>query len=62
MTPFSGMMPASPFVAPMRRGFGDKVIVSMMENAVQAKVKVEYNESGLCWTLSSPVQSTLEAA
>ncbi len=49
-------------VTPTRRGFGYKVIVSMMENAVQGKVKVEYNETGLCWTLNSPVRSTLEAA
>jgi two-component sensor histidine kinase len=47
---------------PTRKGFGQSVIVSMMELAVQGKVDVEYRETGVCWELTSPVCFTLEAA
>ena len=48
--------------APKRKGFGQKVIVSMMENIVKGKVEVDYRETGVAWKLISPAQSTLEAA
>jgi two-component sensor histidine kinase len=49
-------------VAPTRKGFGQKVIVSMVEGAVKGKVEVEYRETGVCWKLTSPVQNTIETA
>jgi two-component sensor histidine kinase len=49
-------------VAPSRKGFGHKIIVGMAEHAVRGKVVVEYHETGVRWELTSPAQTTLEAA
>lgn len=49
-------------VAPSRKGFGYMVIVAMAEKAVKGKAAVEYRETGVCWKLTSPAQTTLEAA
>ena len=46
--------------APTRKGFGQKVIVSMIEGALRGKVKVEYRETGVCWSVRSPIQHTIE--
>ena len=49
-------------VAPTRKGFGQRVIVAMAEQAVTGKVAVEYRETGVFWELTSPARTTLEAA
>ena len=41
--------------APKRKGFGQRVIVSMVEGAVQGKVGIEYRETGVSWQLRSPL-------
>jgi PAS domain S-box-containing protein len=46
--------------APTRKGFGQKVIVAMVETAVGGKVDIDYRETGVRWTLRAPIQSTLE--
>ena len=45
---------------PASTGFGHVVIGQMAEAAVQGKVEIVFEESGLSWKLSSPVKSTLE--
>ena len=45
---------------PTRKGFGQAVIVSMVQSAVSGQVELEYAESGLSWNLRSPVANTLE--
>jgi two-component sensor histidine kinase len=47
-------------VAPTRKGFGQKVVVSMVEQTVKGEVEVDYHETGVAWKLMSPVQSTVE--
>jgi two-component sensor histidine kinase len=47
---------------PTRKGFGQKVMVSMVEAAVNGKVQVEYCEAGIAWRLTAPVAATLENA
>jgi two-component sensor histidine kinase len=50
-----------PTVAPpTHTGFGQMVIGSMAESAVDGTVELEYRESGLSWKLSAPVPDTLE--
>jgi len=49
-------------VAPTRKGFGQKVIVCMAEQAVKGKVAVDYRETGVYWELTSPARTTLEVA
>ena len=46
--------------APTRTGFGQMVIGSMAESAVDGTVEFDYRESGLSWKLSAPVADTLE--
>ncbi len=48
--------------APIRTGFGRKVIVSMVEHAVKGKVDVDYPETGLTWKLRAPIRSALDTA
>ena len=45
---------------PTRKGFGQAVIVSMVQSAVSGEVLLEFNESGLSWKLRSPFADTLE--
>ena len=45
---------------PKQRGFGQKVIGSMLEAAVFGKVQIDYPQSGLTWSLSAPLAITLE--
>jgi hypothetical protein len=47
-------------VAPTRKGFGQKVLVSMVEQTVKGEVEVDYRQRGISWKLMSPVQSTME--
>ena len=41
-------------VPPVRKGFGNRVIQGMAEEAVDGKVEIEYRPSGLYWKLTSP--------
>jgi PAS domain S-box-containing protein len=45
---------------PIRKGFGQNVIISMVENAVHGKVALEYQEAGVVWTLRSPVDASVD--
>ncbi|PPQ37269.1 PAS domain S-box-containing protein [Rhodoblastus acidophilus] len=49
-------------VAPTRKGFGERVIVAMAEQAVKGKVAIEYRAMGVSWELTSPARTTLETA
>ncbi len=51
-----------PVSAPARTGFGQMVIGRMAEASVNGAADIEYRESGLCWTLRSPIENTLEMA
>ena len=44
-------------VAPTRKGFGNRVIERMAEEAVGGKVEIEYRSSGLYWKLTAPSKS-----
>ena len=46
--------------APKHRGFGQMVIGRMVEAAVDGTAAIDYQESGISWTLSAPVADTLE--
>ncbi|PPQ40098.1 PAS domain S-box-containing protein [Rhodoblastus acidophilus] len=46
--------------APTRRGFGQKVMVEMVERAVRGEVEVAYRADGLNWRLRAPTETTLE--
>jgi two-component sensor histidine kinase len=41
-------------VVPTRKGFGNRVIEKMAEDAVDGKVEIEYRSSGLYWKLTTP--------
>ena len=45
---------------PTHHGFGQMVIVQMVESAVHGKANVDYRQSGLSWSLSAPAASALE--
>ncbi len=45
---------------PTRKGFGQTVIVGMVQAAVNGRAEVEYARSGLVWTLEAPTVQTLE--
>ena len=47
---------------PRRTGFGRIVLVRMVEAAVSGSVNLEFDNTGVSWTLTSPVKTTLEAA
>ncbi|MCW2316480.1 PAS domain S-box-containing protein [Rhodoblastus acidophilus] len=47
-------------MAPTRRGFGQKVMVEMVERAVRGEVEVAYRADGLNWRLRAPTETTLE--
>lgn len=46
--------------APSQIGFGQTVIGRMAESTVSGTAVIDYRESGLFWTLSGPVVTTLE--
>ena len=48
-----------PVKAPEQTGFGHKVIKSMAETAIDAKVDVTYAPEGLRWSLTAPAASIL---
>ncbi len=50
-----------PVEAPNHSGFGQMVIGRMVEAAINGRAKIEYRESGLFWTLTGPVENSLEA-
>ena len=45
---------------PTHKGFGQTVMVSMVQAAVRGKAEVEYRQTGLSWTLRAPAEVTLE--
>jgi PAS domain S-box-containing protein len=45
---------------PSHNGYGQMVIGSMAQAAVNGTAEIEYRESGLSWKLSAPVAETLE--
>ena len=48
--------------APVRTGFGRLVLVRMVEAAVGGTVNLDYKQSGLSWSLTSPADKILEGA
>ncbi len=55
------MEDGGPAVAPpTRKGFGQKVIGSMVAQSVNGHADIEYRQTGLAWTLTAPVANTLE--
>jgi hypothetical protein len=46
-------------MAPAHKGFGQVVIGRMVEAAVQGTAEIVFRESGLCWSLSTPVEEVL---
>ncbi len=50
-----------PVEAPNHSGFGQMVIGRMVEAAINGRAKIEYRDSGLFWTLTGPVENSLEA-
>lgn len=49
-----------PVKPPSRRGFGYTIMVAMVEKSLDAKVSVEYAESGLVWKVRAPARCTYE--
>lgn len=49
-----------PVTPPARRGFGHTIMVAMVEKSLDAKVTVEYPQSGLVWTVRAPARCTYE--
>jgi PAS domain S-box-containing protein len=47
---------------PVRKGFGQKVMVDMVERAVRGEVAIDYRETGLSWRMTSPLDATIDAA
>lgn len=50
-----------PVKPPSRRGFGYTIMVAMVEKSLDAKVSIEYAESGLVWKVRAPARCTYEA-
>lgn len=49
-----------PVKPPGRRGFGYTIMVAMVEKSLDAKVTIDYAESGLVWTVHAPARCTYE--
>ncbi|WP_146090128.1 HWE histidine kinase domain-containing protein, partial [Rhodoblastus sphagnicola] len=47
-------------VAPTRKGFGQKVMVDMVERAIRGDVTIDYRAAGVCWTVRAPMEATIE--
>ncbi len=47
-------------VPPQRNGFGQMVLGRMVEGAVDGTAAIDYQETGVCWTLRASVAATLE--
>lgn len=45
---------------PTRKGFGQKVMIEMVERAVRGEVAIDYSETGVRWTLRAPAEATIE--
>ena len=50
-----------PVMAPGRKGFGQTVLLRMAEDALDAKVRLEYEPAGLRWNLKCPAENALKA-
>jgi two-component sensor histidine kinase len=46
---------------PKRCGFGSDVMVQMVEHALDARVRLQYNPSGLSWRITAPAGTVLAA-
>jgi PAS domain S-box-containing protein len=46
---------------PKRYGFGSDVTVQMVEHALDARVRLQYNPSGLSWRITAPAGTVLAA-
>lgn len=49
-----------PVTPPERHGFGHTIMVAMVEKSLDAKVEVDYAESGLVWTVHAPGRCTYD--
>lgn len=47
-------------VPPVRKGFGDTVIVQMAEHTLEGHVNLEYAPTGLVWEITGPADRALE--
>ena len=48
-----------PVTQPVSFGFGHSVLVRMTEAALQAEVAMNYEPSGVCWSLDAPLGMVL---
>lgn len=51
-----------PVTTPRRRGFGDAVLVSMVEQGLDAEVALSYPPDGPTWQMSAPAGCVLDQA
>lgn len=49
-----------PVTAPQRKGFGHKVMVDMVEQALDAEVALDHSSGGLVWQFDAPVHNVLD--
>jgi two-component sensor histidine kinase len=47
------------FTPPIVHGFGQKVIIQMVQSSLNGRAEIKYLSTGLIWNLQSPVESTL---
>ena len=53
-----GGPPVSP---PARKGFGQTVVLGIVESAVKGKASIDYRPEGLVWKLRAPIERTIES-
>jgi hypothetical protein len=46
---------------PLRCGFGQAVIVEMLEYALDAQVSLTYEATGLAWRMEAPVHDIIQS-
>jgi PAS domain S-box-containing protein len=49
-----------PVKQPARKGFGHRVLVDMVEYALDADVRLDFTPTGLVWELAAPAENVLE--
>ncbi|GGX56386.1 hypothetical protein GCM10011309_01430 [Litorimonas cladophorae] len=49
-----------PVESPLRKGFGDRVIRQMASSSVSGRVTLDYDPSGVCWSLRAPLENVSE--
>ena len=50
-----------PVATPKRKGFGQTVLLRMVEDALDADVGLDYEQAGLRWRLQCPAENALKA-